>query len=747
VSEGQPSRRAALKLGAAAGGSLVLGLHLPGCWVVPGPGAVARHGTATGELRPNAWLRITPDDRVIFTLDRVEMGQGTMTSHATLIAEELAIDPARITVELADASRDHDNPDPALRFQITGGSTSLQSSWEPLRRTGAAAREMLRQAAAAAWRVPLAECVAEGGAVLHRASGRRSSYGQLAGAAAQREVPDVALTPPERWRLIGRSVPRLDARVKVDGSGVYGIDVFVPGLVSAFLVRPPVRGGRHRRIDDGAVRRMRGVVDVVAIDEGVAVVADTWWRARRAAQELIVEWDEGGRAGVDSARLRQEYAELARRPGRERLDRGDAIRVQARAGRIIEALYELPYVAHAPLEPMNATAHVTGGGCEIWAPTQAPGIARVLAAQALGIDVARVTVHTTLIGGAFGRRIQQDFVVEAVKLSAALRRPVKVLWSREDDTAVDFYRPMATHLLRGTVDGKRITSWFHRVVSQSIVAHVGADFIGALMPEAMPRALGRVLRGSAPRLFRRQSIDDFTTSEGADDLPYRIADARVELTIAEPGVPVGWWRSVGHSHTAFAVEGFLDELAAAADRDPVELRLELLADAPRHRAVLARAAREAGWRTRPRPGVGRGVAVHESFGSVCAQVIEASVDDGQVRVHRVVCAVDCGRVVNPDLVRAQIESAVIYGLSAALAQEITFARGRVEQSNFHDFPLLRMHQCPRIEVHLVERGEQPHGVGEPGVPPVAPALCNAIFAATGKRVRRLPITAGLAEAA
>jgi isoquinoline 1-oxidoreductase subunit beta len=603
---------------------------------------------------------------------------------------------------------------------------------------------MLRRAAAATWKVPLAECAARDGAIVHGPSGRSARYGELVAAAAAQDVPDVALKPPEQWRWIGKSVPRLDARMKVDGSGVYGMDVQMPGLLTCVVARPPVRGGRVRRFDE-RIRSRPGVVDAFAFEGGVAVVARSFWEARTAADAAAVDWELGPLAQVSSAQLFADYAVLAARKGRKARCDGDAYAGLRRAARVLEATYQVPYLAHVPMEPLNATAHVAGGRCEIWAPTQSPGLARALAADALGYDQRDVSVHTTLLGGGFGRRIPNDEVVEAVRIALRVGKPVKVIWTREDDLANDYYRPMALSLLRGGLDGKgTITAWLHRLVTQSIVAQGGGEFLTALAPNGTPRSIRRWTGASGPRALARGVIVDTTSVEGAADLPYAIPDLRVEYAVAETGVPVGFWRSVGNSHNAFVTEGFLDELIHAGGGDPFAARRALLRDQPRHRRVLETVAAKAGWGQPLPPGVGRGIAVHFSFHSYCAQVVEASVYDGAVRVHRVVAAIDCGRVVNPDLVRAQVESAVIFGLSAALDQQITFAAGRVEQTNFHQFRLLRMHQCPVIEVHLVDGGDEPTGVGEPGLPPVAPALCGAIFAATGKRIRRLPISAELA---
>jgi isoquinoline 1-oxidoreductase beta subunit len=741
------SRRDLFKLAGALGGALVLGFD-PGCAIVPGRGRVRRAFDATGEFQPSAWLRILPDDRIIFTLDRVEMGQGTTTSHATMIAEELDVDPRRIEIEHAGAGRAYDNPDSSLGFQITGGSTSVATSWQPLREAGAAAREMLRRGAAATWGVALDEVVAKDGVVTHAASKRRATYGALAEAASAQDVPEVRLKDPREWRWLGTSVDRLDARPKIDGSGVYGIDVRLPDMLTAVVIRPPVRGAKVRRFDAAAARARRGVTHVFETDAGIAVVARSYWEARTAADLVTVEWDERGAAVVDSAALMRTYEALAARPGKTARNDGDAVRALdgAPADRTIDATYHLPFLAHATMEPMNATAHVTDGGCDVWAPTQAPGVARWRVAEALGLDLADVRVHTTLIGGGFGRRIWQDYAVEAAVIARVVRVPVQVIWSREDDLENDFYRPMAVSRMRGAVAPGKILAWHHRLVTDSIVAHEGGDFVGAIAPDATPRMLRRWATGSVPRNFLRGLMIDPSSTEGAAELPYAIPDLRVEFTVAETGVPIGFWRSVGHSHNAFVTEAFLDELIHAAGGDAYHMRRALLADHPRHLRVLDLAAKAAGWDTAPAAGVGRGIAVHGSFESYCAQVIEASVDGGVVRVHRVVVAIDCGRVVNPGIVRQQMESAVIFGLSAALWQQVTFVKGRVQETNFRDYKMLRMHQCPAIEVHLVEDGADPTGVGEPGVPPVAPALCGAIFAATGQRIRRLPIEAALAEA-
>ncbi len=721
----------------SASGALAIG-----CALGPTGGKTWRHFQRTGEFQPNAWVRILEDNTILFTLDRTEMGQGTLTSHAMLVCEELEVDPRTIKILHAEASRSYDNPDKQLRIQITGGSTSTASSWQPLREAGAVAREMLRRGAAELWGVPLAEVTARDAKIEHAKSQRSVAYGQLVRQAAAQDVPRVRLKQPSEFRWIGKNLDRLDARPKVDGSGIYGIDVRLPGMLTAVVVRPPVRGARLARLDDRQARAKRGVRDVIHIEEGVAVVADGYWEARTAAELLAIEWDEGQGATRDTDALFAAFDRLASSQGRKTVrDDGDARGMKA----TVEAVYKLPYLAHATMEPQNATAVIYGSGttarCEVWAPTQTPGVAQWRVAEAIGFDIGRVAIHQTLIGGGFGRRLLVDYAVEAARLAHKLGKPVQVIWSREDDQQTDWYRPMALSRMRGAVGNGTITGWHHRLVCQSIIADEGPDFIGALVPTWTPRALRRIAANG--RIMARGTIADTTATEGAEDLPYAIKNLRVEYTPVETGIPVGFWRSVGHSHNGFVTESFFDELAAAAGKDPFELRRALLAKHARHLAVLELAAKQAGWGSPLPAGTGRGIAVHESFHSYGAMVVEAAVEGKRVVVKRVVAAVDCGRVVNPQLVAAQLESGVIFGLSAALKQQVTFKKGRVQETNFNSYRALRMYECPAIETHIVPSEEVPTGVGEPGVPPVAPALCNAIFAATGKRIRTLPIEAAL----
>jgi isoquinoline 1-oxidoreductase beta subunit len=665
-----------------------------------------------------------------------------MTSHSMLIAEELEVDPTVIEIEFAVADRRYDHPEFGL--QITGGSSSVRTSWGQLRYAGAVAREMLCGAAADDWGVPVAECVASQGRVEHAASGRRRTYGSLTRLAAEQSIPDPELKPATEHRVIGTSLDRVDAPMKVDGSGVYGIDVVLPELLNAAVIRSPVQGATVASFDAGGAEDRPGVKTVVEIPGGVAIVADRYWQARAAVDDVRVEWT-GGRSEIDTPSMAEQLRRLTAEPGGTVRDDGDAEAVLATsAGNVIEAVYEVPHLAHATMEPQNCTAHVYDDHCEIWAPTQAPGLAREVVAAALGILRDHVVVHTTLLGGGFGRRLVTDYVLEAAYLSQRIEAPVKIVWSREDDMRQSMYRPQVCHRLRAALDvtGTPI-AWHHRVAAPSLLEAVVPEWLPAMTPDMVPGVMNRALSRMSGGVFRGDWIADPTSTEGASDIPYAIENLRVELVKHDPGVPIGFWRSVGHSHTAFAVEGFIDELAVAAGRDPFEFRRELLRDAPRNRGVLEAAAKHAGWGSPLATGRFRGIAQHFSFETYVAEVAEVSVDAGRIHVHRVVCAVDCGRVINPDIVHAQMESGVVFGLSAALKQRISYVDGHVEQSNFHDFEMLRMNEMPVVEVVIVPSTEDPSGVGEPGVPPMAPAVANAVAAATGLRIRTLPIEPAL----
>jgi len=710
-------RRDFLKTGAAVGGGLLLSMYLPElahAASMAGPSVP----NAGGAFSPNAFIRIAVDDSVTIIVNKSEMGQGVYTSLPMLVAEELEADWSRIRVESApvDAAYNH----PSFGIQMTGGSTSTASEWERLRKMGAAGRMMLIAAAAKKWNVEPQSLHAEKSFVIHAASGRRSSFGSLADLAATLTPPtNILLKDPKDFKLIGKSTRRLDTPGKVNGSAQFGLDIHVPGMMTAVILRPPVFGGKVVSVNADRAKAVAGVKDVLVVPTGVAVIANGFWPAKLGRDRLDVTWDDGPNATLSTVGMREQFAKLAKTPGLVARKLGDPAKALAAAAKTIVAEYEVPYLAHAMMEPLNCVVDLRSDRCEIWTGTQFQTVDRMAAAATAGLKPEQVEIHTTLLGGGFGRRANpaSDFVVEAVQVAKAAKVPVKVVWTREDDIRGGWYRPMWYDRMAGGVDaaGNPI-AWTHTIVGQSIMQGTMFEPFGI-----------------------KNGIDD-SSVEGAADLLYGIPNLQVDLHTPRNGVPVQWWRSVGHSHNGFAVEAFFDELAHAGGKDPYELRHALLAKQPRMRAVLDLVAQKANWGKPLPPGHGRGIATHFSFDSYVAQVAEVSVDKkGTLRVHRMVCAVDCGRVINPDSVKAQMEGCINFGLTAALKDEITLDRGRVQQRNFHDYPMLRINEAPEIEVHIVPSTENPTGVGEPGVPPVAPAVANAVFAATGKRVRRLPI--------
>ena len=699
------NRRDFLKLG-AAGGGLLLGLHLP-------VGARAATSEPEGLFAPNAWIRIGSDGGIHFLVARSEMGQGVMTSLPMLIAEELGVGLDQISVGFAPASPEYTNQ--FIGQQATGGSTSIRDGWTKLREAGAAARTMLVEAAAARWDVHADECQVERGHVIHPNGAQRLTYGELATQAAERPLPSgVFLKEPDEWTLIGSPAPRLDTPDKITGRARYGIDVRLSDMAVASVERCPVFGGKLRGYDGAAAKAIPGVVDVVPITGGVAVIAGDTWTALKARKQLQLDWDTGANADLSSAAIRAAFERGLEGAGVAARSDGDATAALTTAAKLVEAVYETPFQAHACMEPMNCTADVRPDGCDIYVPTQAQTRCQRTGMQVTGLPESKVRVHTTFLGGGFGRRSEQDFVRDAVELSMHLRRPVQVVWTREDDIRHDFYRPAGLNRLRAALDANGLpVAWHHHIASPSILSRAA--------PGAVADGLDR------------------TSVAGAANLPYAVPNIQVEYTQTDTPVPVGFWRSVGHSQNIWITECFFDEVAAAGKQDPLELRRRLLAHQARHLAVLNLAAEKAGW-GKPLPaGHTRGIAVAESFGSYVAEVAEVAIDGGQVRVQRVVCAVDCGQVINPDTVVAQMESGVVYGITATLKGAISIAQGRVQQGNFDDYPLLRMSELPSIEVYLLPSSAAPGGVGEPGVPPLAPAVCNAVFAATGRPVRTLPI--------
>ena len=712
---------------AAAGAGLTIGVSLAGC-----AGDSALPDTPGTAFAPDAWIRIMPDGEVVVMVDRAEMGQGVTTALPMLVAEELDADWNRVRYQFAPAHEAYYND--LIGAQITGGSTSVMNAWVPLREGAAKARAMLVTAAATEWDVSPTECRTERSAVIHDPSGRSLDYSVLAAAAGRLEVPSrVALKSPSAFRLIGRPMPRLDLQRQVTGQIGYGIDVREPvGALVAMVARCPVFGGKVRSYDPAPALAVPGVRQVVQIDEGVAVLADNTWQALAGRTALVVTWDEGPLAGVSSDDLEATLRDLGQGEGREAHRAGTGAEGLSNAAQVVSAEYDLPFLAHACMEPMNCTARVEAGAVDVWVQTQnqaAPALfgggSRGVAAKVAGVPQDQVRIHTTNLGGGFGRRSETDFVAEAVGIAKAAGVAVRLVWSREDDIQHDFYRPISHHVVRGGLSAAgAVVGWTHHVVAPSITSR----FIPGFVPGWVSRLAGPLKGG----------IDE-SAVEGARELPYQIPNQEIRYTLADLGIPVGFWRSVGHSYTAFVVESFIDELATAAGKDPVRFRLGMLGASPRHRAVLEAAAEQAGWGTPLPSGQGRGVAVHSSFGSYAAQVAEVEVTGQSIRVRRVVCAFDCGVVVNPDTLEAQIQSAIVYGLTAALKSSISIRGGRVVESNFHDYQVLRIDEMPAVEVVLVPSGDSPGGAGEPALPPIAPAVANAVFAATGYRSRRLPI--------
>lgn len=713
-SEVTANRRNFLKGAAAAGAGLVIGFHLP-------RGIEARAAApAAGAFTPNAFVRVAPDGIVTVYSKHLEMGQGVYTGLATLVAEEMDADWSKVRAEgaPADAKR---YANLAFGMQGTGGSTAIANSYEQHRKAGATARAMLLAAAAQTWNVPAGELSVSKGVVSHAASGRKAEFGQLAESAAKLPVPEnVPLKDPSKFNLIGKTAPRLDARAKSNGTAQFALDVKLPGMLTALVARPPLFGATVASIDAGAAKAIPGVVDVVQISSGVAVVGKNFWAARKGREALVVNWnlDKAEKRGSDQ--ILAEYRELAKTPGLPARMQGNAEAALSQAAKRIEATFDFPYLAHAPMEPLDCVVKLTPNACEIWAGDQFQTVDQGNAARVLGLKPEQVTIHTLFAGGSFGRRANtvSDYIVEGVEIAKATggKAPVRLVWTREDDIQGGRYRPLYHHALSGGFDVQgNIVAWRHRIVGQSILG--GTPFESMMVKNGI----------------------DATSVEGASTLPYAIPNLGVELHTTKTGVPVLWWRSVGSTHTAFSTEVFLDELAASAGKDPVALRRELLAKHPRHKGVLELAASKAGWGGKLPDGWGRGVAVHESSHSYVAQVAEVSTKpDGSWKVERIVCAVDCGQPINPSIIRAQMESAIGYGLSAALYGAITLKDGAVEQSNFHDYQVLRIDQMPKIEVHIVPSREAPTGVGEPGLPPTAPAIANALAAVTKKRLYNMP---------
>ena len=708
-------RREFIRTGAAIGGGLLVSLHTP-----LARGTSEASAAEEKDFALNAFVRIGTDESVTVISAHSEMGQGIYTSLPMLLNEELQGDWSKVRVEAAPVDKAYNHP--VFGIQMTGGSTTSPAEWERYRKMGAVARIMLVEAAAHQWNVEASSCRVDKGVVIHGATGRRATYGSLANAAAQLTPPaDVPLKDAQTFTLIGKPTRRLDTPAKTNGTAQFGLDVSVPGMLTAVVARPPVFGGKAVKFDAAETLKVPGVKAVEQVPSGVAVIAERFWPAKLGRDRLRVEWDLGSNAGLSTEQMLRDFAETAKSPGTIAKKTGDPQAALKTAAHTVTAEYDVPYLAHAMMEPLNCVVDLRADSCELWTGTQFETIDRANAAQVAGLSPDKVQIHTTLLGGGFGRRANpaSDFIVEAVHVAKVARAPVKVVWTRDDDLRGGWYRPMWHDRFVAGLDGNgNPVAWTHTIVGQSI------------------------MQGTPFEAFGIKNGVDSASVEGAADILYGFPNVQVDLHSPKIGVPVQWWRSVGHSHTGFSTEAFLDEVAHAGGKDPYELRRVLLAKQPRMRAVLELAAQKANWGSPLPAGVGRGIAGHFSFDSYVAQVVEASVEkNGAVRVHRVVCAVDCGRAINPDTVKAQMEGGIIFGLTAALKTEITLKDGRVQQENFHDYQMLRIFESPEIEVHIVPSRENPTGVGEPGVPPVASALANAIFAVTGKRVRRLPIRA------
>ena len=699
------SRRGFLQAGATAGGGLMLSLNLQFA------SGEAQAASADG-FEPNAFIRIGRDGQIVLTMPYVEMGQGTYTSIPMLIAEELEVDLKQVRLE-------HAPPDEKLfgnpllgGIQATGNSNAVRASWQPLRQAGAIARTMLVSAAAKRWNVDPGSCRAQSGEVLHAATGRSMKYGALAAEAARLPVPDnVALKRPQDFKLIGTPAKRVDTPAKVNGTAVYGIDVRPPGVKIATLAQSPVFGGRVKNVNDAAAKAVKGVRQIVRLDDAIAVVADHMGAAKKGLAALVIEWDDGPHARLNTDEIVGELEKATLNSGPVAQNIGNASKAMASAVTKVQATYHVPFLAHATMEPMNCTVHVRKDGCEVWVGNQVLARAQAAAAKTAGLPLDKVVVHNHLIGGGFGRRLEVDGVIRAVEIAKDVDGPVKVIWTREEDIQHDMYRPCFFDRLSAGLDEKgKPIAWNNRFAGSSIIARW------------------------APPLFNNGLDPD--TTEGAIDLVYALPNMHVEyLRVEPPGIPTAFWRSVGPSHNVFVTESFMDELAAAAKQDAVAYRLALLDKTPRAKAVLALAAEKAGWGQPLPERAGRGVSVQYVFATYMAQVAEVEVSkDGVVRVRRVVCAVDCGTVVNPDTVQAQIQSAINFGITAALHGEITLKDGRVEQANLDTYQMLRINEAPDIEVHIVQSFEPPGGMGEAGTSSIVPAVTNAIFAATGSRL-------------
>lgn len=718
------TRRKFLIGSGVVGGGLVLAMILKKDPPLP--------GLRQGSFSPNAYLQITPENDVVFHYDKAEMGQGIITGLTTLIAEELDIHPSKIITEAAGVHPGYGVP---VVGQITGGSNSIKDSWQHIREAGASARIMLQQAAANHWSVDVSQVISSDGQLKNQASGEQLSYGECAQAAAQLDVPkSVELKDPEAYQYIGKFDQRLDARIKVNGKAEYGMDVDLPGMKIAMVKRCPHFGGHAVSFDAGEARAIPGVIDVLSISSGVAVLADSYWQASKAVKSLDVKWDKGELAGLTSAMILENQRSALRDGKMKELHARGDVQAASEDVEVVEAEYVLPFLHHSTMEPQNTTVLIENGAAEVWSPTQAPDLVQSAVHMASGIAKKKIKVNAMLMGGGFGRRAMTDFAHEAGEVAKAFPgTPVKLVWSREDDMQHDYYRPSSIHRMQGSLtDTNKLNTWSHTMVSSSVVTSFANMMMAGVLPSATPDSLVRSMGNGLSGIVSKAA----PIMEEGTHIPYHCDNMSVSRTLYDPGIPTGFWRSVANSVNGYVTEGFMDEMAHKAGRDPVEFRLAQMQDFPRDKRVLELVAEKSNW---GKSNTHQGVAVHPSFGSFVAMVAEVSVDGKSFTVDKVTVALDCGRVINPDIVVMQIEGAVIYGLSAALKPPLQIQDGAVAESNFHDLPVLRMHEAPEIEVHIVDSDIDPTGVGEIGTPPIAPAVANALFVASGQRLRELPL--------
>ncbi len=731
-------RRDFLKLGFVAGSGLLIGIHLPGCTEAANQ-SVSTPEIQDDEFKANAWIKINSDGMITVTVSHSEMGQGISTAISMIVAEELEADWSKVRFEMAPVEDVYKHPKYGIQWTVS--SMSIHASWDLWRKAGASARQLLILSAARFWGVSVNECLAENSTVIHKPSSQTINYGELIDKTDGLSLPEnVRLKRPDEFKIIGKSVLRLDSHEKIDGSAVFGTDVKVPGMLIATIVHPPVFGAGIKSLDAREALTMPGIKNVLTIETGVAIVAETFWQASSAIPSLNIEWEKSDNRHVSTRQLFKRWKKLGAKEGKVFFEEGDVKPVFESTSRVVEATYDLPYQAHATPEPMNCTASVTKTGCEIWVPTQNQKGAQEIAARITGLDNEQIRVHTTFLGCGFGRRALVDYVGEAVEISRKINAPVKLIWTREEDIQHDFYRPATHNVMKATIDSHgRPTAWLHRIVGADVFAQAMPKVISGMMPDSTPRFL-KNMATSLAETFLPRIIAGKKAIKSAGPLPYRIPNVQVEFINDDPGIPIGWWRSVAPSANCFAVECFIDELAAAGKRDPYELRIELLGANPRLQHVVRKVAEMANWYEPPPNGTHRGIAAHDFQSTMMAYVAEVSVNDfNEIMVHRVFCAVDCGIAVNPGNIEAQVISALAFGLTATIKSSITFREGKVEQGNFDDFPVLRMDEMPRVEVFVVPSNNPPTGIGEVGVPIIAPAVANAVYAATGKRLRSLPL--------